>query len=100
MQNQPGVRDKDAQGPLPLMPLRDLVVFPHMVVPLFVGRSKSVMALEQAMLKDRVLVLVAQRQAQVDDPAPEDLYEIGTRVQVLQVLKVPDNTLKVLVEVR
>jgi len=83
---------------LPLMPLRDLIVFPHMIVPLFVGRGKSVMALEEAMLKDRMIILVAQKQAQIDDPTPEDIYSVGVRAQVLQVLKVPENTLKVLVE--
>lgn len=83
---------------LPLMPLRDLIVFPHMIVPLFVGRGKSVMALEEAMLKDRMIILVAQKQAQIDDPTPEDIFAIGVRAQVLQVLKVPENTLKVLVE--
>ncbi len=83
---------------LPLMPLRDLVVFPHMIVPLFVGRGRSVMALETAMLKDRMIALVAQRQAQVDEPTPDDLYRIGTRAHILQVMKMPDNTLKVLVE--
>ncbi|MBN1596296.1 endopeptidase La [candidate division FCPU426 bacterium] len=83
---------------LPLMPLRDLVVFPHMIVPLFVGREKSVTALEAAMLGDRMIALAAQVRAQVDDPSPEDLYPIGTRAQILQVLKMPDNTIKVLIE--
>jgi ATP-dependent Lon protease len=83
---------------LPLMPLRDLVVFPHMIVPLFVGRDKSVMALEAAMLSNRMIALVTQRHSQIDDPAEEDIYNIGTRAQILQVLKMPDNTIKVLVE--
>jgi len=83
---------------LPLMPLRDLVVFPHMIVPLFVGREKSVMALEAAMLSNRMIALVTQRHSQIDDPAEEDIYAIGTRAQILQVLKMPDNTIKVLVE--
>jgi ATP-dependent Lon protease len=83
---------------LPMMPLRDLVVFPHMLVPLFVGRGKSVLALEEAMLKDRVIILASQQQAQIDDPAPQDVFSIGVRAQILQVLKAPDNTIKVLVE--
>ncbi|MEW6515987.1 MAG: endopeptidase La [candidate division FCPU426 bacterium] len=83
---------------LPVMPLRDLVVFPHMITPLFVGREKSVVALEAAMLQNRMIALCAQRHAQIDDPSPEDLFAIGTRAQILQVLRMPDNTLKVLVE--
>lgn len=83
---------------LPVMPLRDLVVFPHMITPLFVGREKSVVALEAAMLQNRMIALCAQRHAQIDDPSPDDLFAIGTRAQILQVLRMPDNTLKVLVE--
>jgi len=83
---------------LPLMPLRDLVVFPHMIVPLFVGREKSVTALEAAMLEDRMIALVTQIRAQIEDPTLEDIYSLGTRAQILQVLKIPDNTIKVLVE--
>ncbi|MCD4812561.1 endopeptidase La [bacterium] len=83
---------------LPLMPLRDLVVFPHMIVPLFVGREKSVAALEAAMLEDRMIVLATQMRAQIDDPTIEDVYSVGIQAQVLQVLKMPDNTIKVLVE--
>ncbi len=83
---------------LPLMPLRDLVVYPHMIVPLFVGREKSVMALEAAMLENRLIALFTQKHAQIDEPSPEDLYTIGTQAQILQVLRMPDNTIKVLVE--
>ncbi len=83
---------------LPLMPLRDLVVFPHMIVPLYVGRGKSVQALEEAMGRDRLIVLAAQKRAQIDDPAADDIHTLGVLAQVLQVLKVPENTLKVLVE--
>ncbi len=83
---------------LPLMPLRDLVVFPHMIVPLFVGRGKSVQALEAAMLENRMIALVTQIQAQVDDPNEDDIYKVGTKAQILQVLKMPDSTIKVLVE--
>ncbi|MFT4197068.1 MAG: endopeptidase La [Pseudoxanthomonas sp.] len=83
---------------LPVLPLRDVVVFPHMVIPLFVGRDKSMRALEQAMADDKRIVLLAQKSAETDDPAAADLYEIGTLAQVLQLLKLPDGTIKVLVE--
>lgn len=91
-------RTSESHRVLPLMPLRDLVVFPHMIVPLYVGRGKSVQALEEAMGRDRLIVLAAQKQAQIDDPAAEDIHTLGVLAQVLQVLKVPENTLKVLVE--
>ena len=83
---------------LPVLPLRDIVVFPHMIVPLFVGREKSVRALEEVMAKDKQIMLVAQREASVDDPQPADTYEIGTVATVMQLLKLPDGTVKVLVE--
>ncbi|MGZ8229502.1 MAG: endopeptidase La, partial [Burkholderiales bacterium] len=83
---------------LPLLPLRDVVVFPHMVIPLFVGRPKSIKALEAAMESGKNIVLVAQKSAAKDDPAPEDLYEIGSIANILQMLKLPDGTVKVLVE--
>ncbi len=83
---------------LPVLPLRDVVVFPHMVIPLFVGREKSIAALEQAMAEDKRIVLLAQKSAETDDPAASDLYEVGTLAQVLQLLKLPDGTIKVLVE--
>ena len=83
---------------LPVLPLRDVVVFPHMVIPLFVGRDKSIRALELAMESDKRILLVAQKSAETDDPVAEDLYEIGTLAQVLQLLKLPDGTIKVLVE--
>ena len=83
---------------LPLLPLRDVVVFPHMVIPLFVGRPKSIKALEAAMESGKSIVLVAQKSAAKDDPAPEDLYEIGSIANILQMLKLPDGTVKVLVE--
>ncbi|HET8940435.1 MAG TPA: endopeptidase La [Rudaea sp.] len=83
---------------MPLLPLRDVVVYPHMVIPLFVGREKSVRALEQAMNGDKRIVLVAQRSPDVDDPGVGDLYSIGTVATVLQLLKLPDGTIKVLVE--
>ncbi|MFT3762703.1 MAG: endopeptidase La [Pseudoxanthomonas sp.] len=83
---------------LPVLPLRDVVVFPHMVIPLFVGRDKSMRALEQAMEADKRILLLAQKSAETDDPAATDLYQIGTLAQVLQLLKLPDGTIKVLVE--
>jgi len=83
---------------LPVLPLRDIVVFPHMIVPLFVGREKSVRALEAVMRDDKQILLVAQRNASQDDPAADDLYQIGTVSTVLQLLKLPDGTVKVLVE--
>jgi len=82
----------------PVLPLRDIVVFPHMIVPLFVGREKSVAALEQVMKDDSPVLLVTQKNASDDDPAAEDLYEMGTLASVLQLLRLPDGTVKVLVE--
>ncbi len=83
---------------LPLLPLRDVVVFPHMVIPLFVGRAKSIKALEVAMAADRQIMLVAQKAAAKDEPSPEDLFEVGCASTILQMLKLPDGTVKVLVE--
>ena len=82
----------------PLLPLRDVVVYPHMVVPLFVGREKSIVALEAAMELDKQIILVAQRNPSEDNPGIEDVYEVGTFATILQMLKLPDGTLKVLVE--
>ena len=83
---------------LPVLPLRDVVVYPHMVIPLFVGRERSITALEQAMKVNKQILLLAQKQADVDDPGPKDLYQVGTVATVLQLLKLPDGTVKVLVE--
>jgi ATP-dependent Lon protease len=82
----------------PVLPLRDIVVFPHMIVPLFVGREKSVRALEDVMQDDKQILLVTQKDAGQDDPGPEDLYTVGTIGTILQLLKLPDGTVKVLVE--
>ena len=82
----------------PVLPLRDIVVFPHMIVPLFVGREKSVRALEDVMREDKQILLVTQKNAGQDDPSPADLYSVGTLGTVLQLLKLPDGTVKVLVE--
>ena len=83
---------------LPVLPLRDIVVFPHMIVPLFVGREKSVRALEDVMQDDKQILLVTQKNAGEDDPKAEDIYDVGTVATVLQLLKLPDGTVKVLVE--
>jgi len=90
--------DLDDVIELPVLPLRDVVVFPHMVIPLFVGREKSITALEEAMADDKKVFLVAQKDANHDDPVPADLYEVGTIATILQMLKLPDGTVKVLVE--
>jgi len=83
---------------LAVLPLRDIVVFPHMIVPLFVGRDKSVRALESVMKEDKQILLVAQKNAAQDDPAADDIYKVGTVSTILQLLKLPDGTVKVLVE--
>ena len=82
----------------PVLPLRDIVVFPHMIVPLFVGREKSVLALEETMKNDKHILLVTQRDAAIDEPGPDDIFRIGTIGSVLQLLKLPDGAVKVLVE--
>ncbi len=100
----PARKPKDAEAKvargevLPVLPLRDIVVFPHMIVPLFVGREKSVRALEAVMKDDKQLLLVAQKNAAQDDPSSEDIYRVGTVSTILQLLKLPDGTVKVLVE--
>ncbi len=100
---KPEVPKKAAGGPaktelMAVLPLRDIVVFPHMIVPLFVGREKSVRALEAVMKDDKQILLVAQKNAAQDDPSVEDIYRIGTVSTILQLLKLPDGTVKVLVE--
>jgi ATP-dependent Lon protease len=83
---------------VPLLPLRDIVVFPHMVVPLFVGREKSIAALEEAMNKEKDILLAAQINPKTNDPKPEDIYKMGTLASIIQLLRLPDGTVKVLVE--
>ncbi|MBE0617771.1 MAG: LON peptidase substrate-binding domain-containing protein, partial [Proteobacteria bacterium] len=85
---------------LPLIPLRDVVVFPHMVIPLFVGRDKSIAALEEAMAADREILLAAQKEARVNEPGANDIHPMGTVGAIIQLLKLPDGTVKVLVEGR
>src|SRR5438874_13110935 len=95
---------RDNPGPgstgvrVPLLPLRDIIVFPHMVVPLFVGRQKSIKALEEAMNKQKFILLAAQREAKTNDPAEDDIYRVGTLGTVVQLLRLPDGSVKVLVE--
>jgi ATP-dependent Lon protease len=101
-EQQEGPGDKVAAPPhvdqLAVLPLRDIVVFPHMIVPLFVGREKSVRALEAVMKEDKQILLVAQKNASQDDPSVDDIYRVGTVSTILQLLKLPDGTVKVLVE--
>ncbi len=93
-----GAAGSDREQVYPVLPLRDIVVFPGMIVPLFVGREKSVKALEEVMRDDKHILVVTQKNAQDDDPKPDDIYETGTIASVLQLLKLPDGTVKVLVE--
>lgn len=90
--------DEVRDGVYAVLPLRDIVVFPHMIVPLFVGREKSIRALEETMAVDKQILLVTQKNASDDDPKSEDIYHIGTFANILQLLKLPDGTVKVLVE--
>ncbi len=94
----PGSSEPSMSIQYPLLPLRDVVVFPHMVIPLFVGRPKSIKAMEVAMEAGKSILLVAQKSAAKDEPAPEDMYSIGCVANILQMLKLPDGTVKVLVE--
>lgn len=89
---------KNTQRTMPVLPLRDVVVFPYMVMPLFVGRVKSINALEEAMNDDKQILLVSQREADLEEPTPEDLFDVGTIANIIQLLKLPDGTVKVLVE--
>jgi len=83
---------------VPVLPLRDVVVYPHMVIPLFVGRAKSIRALDAAMADNKQILLVSQMSAETDEPGVKDIYRIGTLSTILQLLKLPDGTIKVLVE--
>ncbi|MEM8816567.1 MAG: endopeptidase La [Pseudomonadota bacterium] len=92
------VDESNDKSGVPVLPLRDVVVYPHMVIPLFVGRDRSIVALDKAMTSGKKILLIAQRAADLDDPQPNDLYEVGTLASILQLLKLPDGTVKVLVE--
>ena len=85
-------------GTYPELPLRDIVVFPQMIAALFVGRKKSILALEEAIRSDSFILLATQKNASDDEPAPEAIYEVGTLASVLQLLKLPDGTVKVVIE--
>lgn len=98
IENEGMLNEYKSRSHLPVLPLRDVVVYPHMVIPLFVGRGKSIKALEAAMVDNKQIFLVAQRKSANDDPTPEDIYHVGTLSTVLQLLKLPDGTVKVLVE--
>ncbi len=91
-------QEREAHIELPVLPLRDVVVYPHMVIPLFIGREKSIRCLEAAMEQDKQIILVAQRDADLDDPTTDDIFGVGTVASILQLLKLPDGTVKVLVE--
>jgi ATP-dependent Lon protease len=93
-----GKKDGKRTRALPLLPLRDIIVFPHMVVPLFVGRQKSIAALEEAMGSDKAVLLCAQKKAKTNEPTPEDIFAVGTVGSIIQLLRLPDGTVKVLVE--
>jgi len=95
--SMPGDKGPDMKA-LPLLPLRDVTIFPHMVQPLFVGREKSISALEEAMNSNKGILLVTQKSAKTNDPTPEDIYRVGTVGQIIQLLRLPDGTVKVLVE--
>ena len=88
----------DVKITLPLLPLRDIVVFPSMVIPLFVGRDKSISALNEVMKKDKKIILVTQKNSEIDDPKKTDVFMYGCEGSILQLLKLPDGTVKVLVE--
>ncbi len=96
--NKPATSKAGTPQPTPVLSLRDVVVYPHMVIPLFVGRDRSILALDQSMNVDKRIILVTQRSADIDDPGEQDLFEVGTLASVLQLLKLPDGTTKVLVE--
>ena len=92
------IPEKEESNQVPLLPLRDIIVFPHMVVPLFVGRERSIAALEQAMTGGKDILLAAQRLAKTNNPRPEEIYDVGTLATIIQLLRLPDGTVKVLVE--
>ncbi|MGC1181758.1 endopeptidase La [Legionella sp.] len=98
IENKVTPHETETMSMIPVLPLRDVVVYPHMVIPLFVGRGKSIKALEAAMVDNKQIFLVAQKKSSNDDPSAEDIYEVGTLSSVLQLLKLPDGTVKVLVE--
>src|SRR5882672_3278158 len=91
-------KDSAPRGVAPLLPLRDIIVFPHMVSQLFVGRERSIAALDEAMNRGKEIFLSAQRNAKTNDPAPEDIFQVGSVGVIMQLLRLPDGTVKVLIE--
>jgi ATP-dependent Lon protease len=89
---------KESKRAVTLLPLRDIIIFPHMVVPIFVGREKSIKALEEAMNKEKDLILCAQKKAKTNEPTADEIYRVGTLGTIIQLLRLPDNTVKVLIE--
>src|ERR1700755_3102374 len=98
MTNQPKKTPSGDVRKLPMMPIRDMVIFPHMMTPFVVGREASVKALEEALAADRKIFLATQHDATIDHPKPGDIYQVGTVVNIVQSLKLPDGNIKVLVE--
>src|SRR6187402_753688 len=98
--NDPNDKNGAPKRTLPALPLRDIIVFPHMVSQLFVGREKSIAALDEAMSRDKEIFLVAQKNARTNDPGPDEIYEVGTVGTIVQLLRLADGTVKVLVEGR
>src|SRR5512137_1207767 len=98
MSEEQNYNNQNKMNVIPLLPLRDVVVFPHMIVPLFVGREKSIAALESAMKTEKGIFMVAQKSAQKDEPAENDIYKVGCIGVIIQLLRLPDGTVKVLVE--
>ena len=94
----PDLPIETTRQPTPVLSLRDVVVYPHMVIPLFVGRERSVLALDESMNVDKRILLITQKSAETEEPSPEDLFEYGTLATILQMLRLPDGTTKVLVE--
>src|ERR1044071_3115148 len=98
--NDPSDKTPGNRRTLPALPLRDIIVFPHMVSQLFVGRDKSIAALDEAMARDKEIFLAAQKSAKTNDPAPDDIYAVGTVGTIVQLLRLADGTVKVLIEGR
>src|SRR3989344_1394840 len=98
MKEETALTTDNTKNIVPLLPLRDVVLFPYMVVPLFVGREKSISALEEALSKKKDIFLCAQKTAKTNNPGPEDYYYVGTLASIIQLLRLPDGTVKVLVE--
>jgi ATP-dependent Lon protease len=90
--------DRKVPPQIPLLPVRDVVVYPFMILPLFVGREKSIRAVDEALSRDRLILLAAQRDAEAEDPAPDDVFKVGTVAMIMRMLKMPDGRVKILVQ--